>query len=36
MKEAIDTEARQRANYIVEKAEEESNIERANLIKDEK
>ncbi len=33
MKEAIQNEAKQRALYIVEKAEEEADIERVSIIK---
>ena len=36
MKEAIETEAKQRALHIVERAEEEADIERVNIIKEEK
>ena len=36
MKEAIQTEAKQRAQHIVERAEEEADIERVNIIREEK
>ena len=33
MKEAIETEAKQRAVHIVERAEEEADLERVNIMK---
>lgn len=36
MKEAIRTEAKQRAQHIVERAEEEADVERVTIIREEK